>query len=164
MELIELILKSNLFNFIIMVAIIAHIAKKCNVSQKLDDAVSKVKELIENSELAKLNSIEELKESSEKTKNIEAEIDEIEQQGQENLSNMEEKITLDSEKQIQSIKKNADRILDGKEKEVVLKLSKKTVLASLELAKQHIINLLNQNPEYHKKFIKESIEELNRLK
>jgi len=164
MELIELILESNLINFIIMIAIIVYVAKKCNFSQKLDDAVNKVKELIDNSELAKQNSIEELKESSEKTKNIKTEIDEIEQQGQENLSNMEEKIILDSEKQIQSIKKNADRLLDGKEKEIVSKLSKKTVLASLELAKQHIINLLKQNPEYHQQFIKESIEELNRLK
>ena len=164
MELLKLIIESNLFNFLIMIAIIAHVAKKFNFAQKIDDSIAKIKETIEKSELAKENSIEELQKAHEATKNVHIESEQIEKQGQENLSNMKEKITLDSEKQINSINKNADKIINAKEKEIISNLSKKTVLASFETAKKHIIHLLQENPDFHQKFIKESIEELNRLK
>jgi len=164
MEILKIILESNLFNFIIMLAIIIYAAKKFDLPQKIDDSISKIKETIEKSELAKSNSIEELNEANEKTKNVQAEIKEIENIAKENLSNMKEKITQESEKQIESMKKSASKIIDSKEKEITSKLSKKTVLASFEVAKKHIIDLLEKNPDYHQNFIKESIKELNRLK
>ena len=164
MEFLKLIIESNLFNFLIMIAIIAYVAKKFNFAQKLDDAILKVKETIENSELAKTKSIEELKQANEQTQNVGLETEQIKNQGQENLSNMKEKIISDSEKQINSIKKNADKITEAKEKEIVSNLSKKTVIASYETAKKHIIHLLKENPDFHQKFIKESIQELDRLK
>ena len=105
-----------------------------------------------------------MKQANEATKNVNEEAQQIEQIGQENLSNMKERITLDSEKQIDSIKKNADKIVEARGKEIISNLSKKTVLASFETAKKHIIRLLKENPDFHQKFIKESIKELDRLK
>ena len=164
MEIWTLILKSNLFNFAIMLAILFFVIKKLDLCQKLDDAILKVKEKIEESELANKNSIEELKQASEKTENLQQEIEEIEQKGIENISNLENKIALETKEEIDAIKKNAQKAIIAHEKEISSNLSKKTILASLEVAKKHVINLLNQNPEYHRKFIEESIEELNRLK
>jgi len=164
MEIWTLILKSNLFNFAIMLAILFFVIKKLDLCQKLDDAILKVKEKIEESELANKNSIEELKQASEKTENLQQEIEEIEQKGIENISNLENKIALETKEEIDAIKKNTQKAIIAHEKEISSNLSKKTILASLEVAKKHVINLLNQNPEYHRKFIEESIEELNRLK
>ena len=164
MEIWTLILKSNLFNFAIMLAILFFVIKKLDLCQKLDDAILKVKEKIEESELANKNSIEELKQASEKTENLQQEIEEIEQKGIENISNLENKIALETKEEIDAIKKNTQKAIIAQEKEISSNLSKKTILASLEVAKKHVINLLNQNPEYHRKFIEESIEELNRLK
>ena len=163
MEIWTLILKSNLFNFAIMLAILIFVIKKLDLGQKIDDAISKVKEKIEESELANKNSVEELKQAGEKTKNVQAEIEEIEQKGSENISNLEQKIASEAKEEVNSIEKSADRLIVAKEREIVSRLSKKTILASVEIAKNHVINLLKQNPEYHRKFIKESIEELNRL-
>ncbi len=163
MEIWTVIVKSNLFNFIIMVAILAFIIKKLNIGQKLDDAVLKVKEKIDEAVLANKNSVEELKQAGEKTKNVQSEIEEIEQKGSENISNLEQRIASEAQEELSSIEKSTDRLIDAKEREIVSRLSKKTILASIEVAKKHVINLLKQNPEYHRKFIKESIEELNRL-
>jgi F0F1-type ATP synthase membrane subunit b/b' len=147
-----------------MVLFFAILTIKLNLLGKIDDAISKIKEDIENSELAKSNSIEELEHTNEQVKNVGEEIKEIENKAQENIFNLEKKITQDSENQVNTIKKNADKLISAREREIISKLSKKTVLASFELAKKHIKNLLEQHPEYHQKFIKESIEELNRLK
>ena len=164
MEIWTLIVQSNTFNFIIMAALLAFIVYKCKLGQKLDESISKVKETIDNSKAAKDNSVKELEQAGETTKNVLSEIEEIELKAQTNLSNLEEKIAKDNEKQIDSIQQTANKIIDAKEKEIVSNLSKKTILASIEVAKLHVINLLKQHPDYHQKFIKESIEELNRLK
>ena len=164
MEIWELILKSNLINFIVMVAIFVAVAKKLNFSQKLDDAILKVKESIENSELDQKNSLEELKQAQEKTNNVENEITEIEEKAQENIEKIESRIASETDIQVNSIKENADKIISAKEREIISGLSKKTILASIEVARQHVIRLLKEHPDYHQKFIQESIEELNRLK
>ena len=147
-----------------MIALFAFIIIKFNLIGKLDSAISKVKETIDNSQNAKLNSIEELKQADEAVKNVNNEVEEIENKAQENIVNLEKRLAQESENRVESIKKSADRIIDAKEKEIISRLSKKTVLASFEVARKHIINLLEQNPDYHQQFIKESIEELNRLK
>lgn len=164
MELWSIIVQSNTFNFVLMIALFALIIKKCKLSQKLDDAIVKIKETIEKSQEVLKESEEELDESIDKTKNVADEIKEIEQKGEQNLKNIEEKLNKDSENQINSIKLNADKIIDSKEKEIVSELSKKTILASIEVARKHIINLLQKHPEYHQSFINESIKELDRLK
>ena len=164
MELWSIIVKSNTFNFVLMIALFAFIIKKCKLGQKLDDAIVKIKETIEKSQAVYKESEEELNKNIEKTKNIAQEIKEIEQKGEQNLKSIEEKLNKDNENQINSIKLNADRVIEAKEKEIVSELSKKTILASVEVAKRHIIDLLKKHPEYHQNFIKESIEELDRLK
>ena len=164
MEFWKLIVESNTFNFVVLMALAILLIKKLKFNEKIDEAIAKIKETIDRSEAVRQESIEELNANIEKTKNVHLEIEEIEKRGQENLKNIEEKLNKNSENQVISIKQNADKIITSKEKEIVQNLSKKTVLASLEIAKNHVVNLLEKNPEYHQKFIEESIEELNRLK
>ena len=164
MDFLNLVIESNIFNFLIMIVIFAFVFKKLEFSKKLDEAIVNIKETIEKSQEVFKESEDELNKNIEITKNIAGEIKEIEQKGEENLKNIEEKLNKDSENQINSIKLNADKIVDAKEKEIVSEITKKTILASVEVARKHIINLLKKHPEYHQNFIKESIKELDRLK
>ena len=158
------ILQTNTFNFIILVLLLAIIVKVCKLGSILESGINKVKETIDKSTLAKTSSIDELKQAEEKVSNVQNEIKEIEQKSNESIIKSEEKIQKETEKQIDSIKESTEKIIDSKEKEIISKLSKKTILASIELAKEHVKNLLKKNPEYHQQFIDESIKELDRLK
>jgi hypothetical protein len=43
-------------------------------------------------------------------------------------------------------------------------MTEKTAKASVELARKHIQDLLNANPELHNKYILESLDELEKVK
>ena len=67
-------------------------------------------------------------------------------------------------KAIFNIEKNIDKVVSIEEKKISNLLTEKTSLASIELAKQHIEKMLEQNPELHNKFIQNSIDELDKVK
>ena len=88
-----------------------------------------------------------------------------------NISGMLESFrshVINSIKQAQANKEKAklelnsakDSIAGLEEKIVSAKLAAKTAKASAALSKKHIIDLLKANPELHKKFIEQSIQEL----
>ncbi len=158
------ILESNVINFIIMLALIWLIFKSCKLGDKLQKAVNEVKTKIDNSTNAKDKSIQELENTRKIISNIPNEIKEIEDLGEKNILQIEEKFSLESQKIIQKIKENTEKIVANKEFKIKSNLSQKTVLASIELAKKHVIKLLNEKPEYHEQFLQKSIEEINGLK
>ena len=53
--------------------------------------------------------------------------------------------------------KNFRRSVEAQEKTVSAKLSDETFQSAIELAKQKVIKMLEENPELHNKFIDESI-------
>jgi len=156
------IVQSNTFNFIVLVLILYLIIKFCKINLLIENAQNKVKELINNSTEAKEKSIVELKNVQETTSNIQNEINEIEQNGDKNITLVENKINEESNKQVETIKQNTEKLISAKERDIVSNLSKKTILASIELAKKHVINLLETHPEYHQNFINDSVQELDR--
>lgn len=50
-----------------------------------------------------------------------------------------------------------------KKKTLSAKMTEKTLNASIELAKKHIISTLENNQDLHNKFIDESIENIDRM-
>ena len=77
---------------------------------------------------------------------------------------MGDKILKEADNQAKRIFENANKVLEQEGKKLVLSLTQKTALASLETAKNHIQKTLEEKPDYHLDFIKQSIDELNRLK
>ena len=163
MEVWNIIVQSNTFNFIVLVILFAIIIKVCKISSLLDNAISKVKETIDNAINSKEKAIEELKKAEEEILKTPEEIEEIEKNADKNIALLEENIAKEAQKQVDLIENNVQKALERKQQDTFSSLSNKTIEASFELAKNHIKHLLEIKPEYHQKFIAESIKELDRL-
>ena len=164
MEIWTLIVKSNAFNFLILLGLIIFAIKFFKVGNLIEKACTKVKETVENSDLEKENSKVELQKANETIKNIANEVKEIFDNAQKSAELMGEKILKDADLQAKSIEQNAKKVMEFESKKVALNLTQKTALASLEVAKNHIKNTLKEKPQYHNDFIQKSIDELDRLK
>ena len=164
MEIWTLIVKSNAFNFLILLGLIIFAIKFFKVGNLIEKACLKVKETVENSDLEKENSKVELQKANETIKNIANEVKEIFDNAQKSAELMGEKILKDADLQAKNIEQNAKKIMEFESKKVALNLTQKTALASLEVAKNHIKNTLKEKPQYHNDFIQKSIDELDRLK
>lgn len=155
---IDYIARTNLFNFVIFFSIILFLVKKVNVSAKLEEAQDSVKDTIEESETAKLESEKKLNSIEDSIAHIEEEIEAIIVKSEENANLVGEKILQDARKTALVIQDNTQKALENSR--IILKndLLKRASLASVEVAKNHILNELNNNQELHNRLIDESIE------
>ncbi|MBQ3311334.1 hypothetical protein IJG72_04580 [bacterium] len=163
MNIWNLIVESNTFNFIIFLLIFAIIIKYAKVSDLISALRDNVVKLINDSEDAKKQSVKELDIAKNKANMVGAEIKVISDEADLTALRLDRKIMSDAVQQAESIKNNADKIVEFEGKNLLLELSCNTAIASVELAKRHIIRTLQKKPEYHEKFIDDSINELDRF-
>lgn len=154
------IVTSNFFNFVVMVLILAWIVKKFDIINKLENAKSKVKEVIENSEQEKINAQNEFLKTQKSVENLEDEIKIKLDDAEKRAETIAKNIETQTEEKVKKIKNNIERVIKAEEKTISAKLSQKTAKASSELAKVHIQEVLKAHPELHEKYINQSIEEL----
>ena len=159
----NLIIHSNTFNFVIFVLILAYICKKIDVSAVIAGLQEKIKQMIEDSDKAKENANKNLSEAEDKVKNVKEEVDVILQDANSTAGKLSEKIYDDTQKQVESIKKNSEKVIEAEEKVIYTSLMQKASIASLKTAEKHIKNVLVDNEALHDKFINESIDELDGL-
>ncbi len=157
----DYIARTNLFNFIIFAGIITYLVIKLNVKEGLEKGKEAVSEHIEDSDAAKKESEENLQSIKDKIENLESEIDQIVKESENNAKIVGEKIISDANKTAENIKNNSLKIIDNKTALLRNDIMKRASLASVEVAKNHIINELNSNADLHNKFIEESIEAIN---
>lgn len=160
-EIINYIGRTNLFNFVIFLAIIIFVCKKINVTGKLEAAKKDVVNNIENSKAAKSDSESTLKAIEESVAHIEEEIDEIIKKAEENARMVGGKILEDAEKSVENIKYNSKKTADARAGLIKNDIMRRASAASVDVAKNHIINELRNNPELHNKLIDESVEAIN---
>ena len=156
--IIDYIARTNLFNFVIFLSIIIFLVKKVNVSAKLEDARNSVQETIEQSEAAKADSEERLSTIETSMASIEQEIEAIIEKSVENAKLVGEKIVQDGEKTALVIQENTTKAIENSRMILKNELLKRASLASVEVAKSHIINELKNNADLHDRLIDESIE------
>ena len=136
------------------------VLKRKKGSSKKTSAQESVKDSIDNSIKAREDSIEELLKANAATESVKEEISEIEENCDNSITALNEKIEKETDVQIENIHKNTEKIINSENKQIVSELSGKTALAAVELAKKHIKEVLKNKPQYHQKFIEESINEL----
>jgi len=158
--IIDYIARTNLFNFIIFISIIAFLVKKVDVSSLLEKKQVEVKNNIIESESAKVDSEEKLKIIKTFLINIQNTINSILLKSQENANLVGEKYLKDSEKTKSIIQENADKTKENNKLILKNELLKKIFLISVEVAKDYIKNELNKNSELHDKLIDESIDSI----
>ena len=161
MEFWNVIVQSNTFNFLIFIGLFALLFKKINFGAMMDSLQAKVMVLIEDAKRAKDDSINELKKTQDVSSKVPMEVKNILDNAEVTADRLGKRILEDAEKQVNSIYKNTDGVVESEGQKIISTLSKKTALASLELAKAHIVKTLQVKPQYHAKFIEDSINELD---
>jgi len=154
---------SNLFNFVVFIAIFAWIFKKFDLKGMLTGLQKKVSDLIEAAKREKAEATQELKKAETAVANLETELTVIVKEAQKSAEFISDKILKEAAAQIESIESNAVKVIDAEEKLLVSTLSKSASKASIAVAKSHIEKVLAETPTLQEKYINESIDELDRL-
>ena len=160
-SVLDYISKTNLFNFIIFLSILIFLFKKIDVVGMLENMKNAVIENIEASKTSKSESETHLKEIQEKVSHIEEEIDGIIKKSEQNAKLVGEKIIEDANHTVESIKDNSKKLVENKSALLKNDILKRASEASIEVARNHIVNELNNNYDLHQKLIDESLEALN---
>lgn len=159
----NIIVKSNTFNFVIFVLILAWIAKKIDVPGVISALQQKIIKIIDEVKKAHEEAKGDLSNANKAIENLETELATIVEEASNSAKVIGEKILSEAQKQIESIESNTTKVIEAEEKLLVSKLTKNTSLASIEAAKSNIKEALYQTPTLHEKYINECIEELDRL-
>lgn len=155
---LDYISRTNLFNFIIFLSIIIFVIKKIDVKGILDNAKNEVVDSINHSEEVKLESENNLKEIEEVIAHLEEEVDGIIRKSDENAKLVGAKIIEDAHNAVETLKENARKIIGNHTALLKNDIMKRASMASVEVAKKHIISELNLNQGLHDKLIDESID------
>lgn len=158
------IVETNVFNFVIFAAIIIYIFKKINVKQMVDNLQESIVKIIENTKQNKEKSETALKEAQKSIENLPSVLEEIVQDAQKSAEVISNKIQEETAQQIDAINNNADKTITAEEKFIISNLIKEASLKSVEHAEKQIKFELLKDVSLHEKYIKESIDELDRLK
>lgn len=155
---LEYIAKTNLFNFLIFLSIIIYLYKKFNVTALVEQAKDSVKATIDESSEAKSESERRLSSIEESFAHVGEEIEAILKRSEENARLVGEKIIQDANIAAETIKSNAEKSVENKAMLLKNELIKRASEASVEVAKSHILEELNNNSGLHDKLIDESID------
>lgn len=156
-EIIAYIAHTNLFNFIIFAGIIIFLVCKLNVKSKLEAAVKDVDTSINESEEAKVESEKKLSDIEKSVAHISEEVDLILRQSDDNAKLVGEKIAEDTEKSLVVLKENTQKVIKNNSDILRNDIIRRASLASVEVAKAHIIEELKQNPDLHDRLVDESV-------
>lgn len=159
----DTIVKSNTFNFIVMLLLLGWIVKKVNLANTLNKIKSDVIKSIEKSKQEKENGISALKYAEKSVENIEAEITERLDIANKQAENIEKDILNLADNKIKQIENSISKVIENEEKQISSKLIYNTTQYAVKLAKEKVSKLLEENPKLHEKFINESLEELDRI-
>lgn len=156
-------MESNTFNFIIFLALFGLIFKKVNITGAINSLQAKIIKFIDDAKKEKDEAEAKLSTAENEVANLSEELKVIVEDAKKSAEVIGSKILDEAKKQVENIEANAIKVIDAEEKQLIAKLSKSTSKASVEVAKNHIQNVLEETPTLHEKFINESIDDLDRL-
>lgn len=159
----QLILQTNTFNFIIVLAILILIISKLNVKEKIEHIRDEIKSYVQESSNEKNLAEKELENIKKEVVKLPDEISRIKESAKNSVSSLERKIEAEVKEQMSDIDNNAKRLLSFETKKFKSKLSSILSEASIVLAKDNALKQLENNRELHNKYIEDAIEEINRI-
>lgn len=157
------IVQTNTFNFAILVLIFAIVFKKIKVGDILENLKEDIVKAIRQAEEEKNKASKELSDAKKSIEHLDDEIKSALSDADSRANQIAEQILGNTQKEIDLIKSNIDKVITNEEKTISAKLTEKTAKASIALARNHIISVLENQPELHEKYINESINELDRI-
>ena len=163
-QLIEIwakICESNLFNFIVMILLLAWMVKKFDLGSKIEAGRKKIEQNISESEKAKEESLTKLYKAQEDATKVDEEMLKIFKAAEENAKVMGEKLIAEANSQKDVIKENSKKTIDANIKSVKNDILKETAEEAMKLAEEHIKSELERDPNLHQKYIYESIDAID---
>jgi F0F1-type ATP synthase membrane subunit b/b' len=157
------IVESNTFNFILFIALFALIFKKINLKGAIHSLQAKIIKVLDDVKKETEEAHNLLVNAEKAVENLDEELNLIVEDAKKSAKVISEKTLAEAKNQIESIENNAKKVIDAEEKLLLSNLTKSTSKASVETAKAHVQNVLEQTPTLHEKYINESINELDRL-
>lgn len=158
----QVIVESNIFNFVIFVLCFALIFKKINLKGIITALHKKIVDTVETAKITRETAHKELSLVEDSVANLGSEIEVIIKEAEKSAAVISNKIKDEAKKQLENIDANAAKVIDAEEKLLVANLTKNTSKASVQIAKVNIVNALEQAPDMHEKYINESIDELDK--
>lgn len=156
----QITLKSNLFNFILMLMFLGWVIKKFNIADVLEQGRKRIENNILNAKFEKESSEKELVKTKAETKNVENEAKNIIKHSEENAVLVGENLIETAEKQSEAYSVTAQKTINDTIKNLRKNITNETAQKAIIVAKDHIEKLLEQDKELHHKYITESIEAL----
>ena len=152
------ICESNLFNFTVMILLLAWIVKKFDLGNKIEQGRKKIEQNISDSEKAKEESLAKLYEVQDNVTKIDEEMLKFFKAAEDNAKVIGEKMIEEGKSQSEAIKENSKKAIDANIKTVKTEIVKETAEEALSLAEQHVKSELERDPNLHIKYINESID------
>lgn len=163
-ELWDLIVRSNTFNFVVLLAILAVIWNKLNISEKLEFMRQEIADFIEKSKQEKDNAQKQLKTTKKDVEHLSEEINETLEKAKISAQNVFDEIKQMTKIGIEKIEANVDKIIDNETRKINSKLTIETSQKAIDLAKEKLQKMFDENPQMHNTFIEQSIETLDKVK
>ena len=157
------ILHSNAINFVIMVAFFLFIAYKMKVSQAVENHRASIQKTIEDSDLLKKDSAEELQKVEKSLENLPQELEGILKNAEQTAKAYESKTKAEIDKLVQSIKDNTEKQISAEEKHTNSVVLKNAGNASVEVAQKQVMKALERDNSLHRKLISDFINEIDGL-
>lgn len=164
MNVWNVILESNTFNFIVLAIIIIYLMKKLRAGAALENLKNAIIKRIDDSKAEKEKALSELKTAEKAVENLDNEIKERYNLAEQNANGVIQQTVMNAENQVSHILQNAENAIENEEKQISAQLLKSTAEKALLTAKDIIAARLKENPELHEKYINEAIEDIDRVK
>lgn len=159
----ENILHSNIINFTVMIAFFAFLIAKLKLGEKISSARHAVKEKIETSDGLKVEAEDNFKRVLKSVENLPAEIKSILEDAKKTVSGLKEKVRGEIEEAKASLEANAEKIIGAEISGANNDVKKEMSAKSVEKAREKLKQALGADSTLHRKFIENSISELEGL-
>ena len=149
--------RTNLFNFFIFAGVIIFVLIKLDVLGKFDSAICDIKNRINSSENDKTKSINLLEDIEKNLADINFELDKIAKSSKQNADIVANNILSEADKVLDNLKDNAEKVKLNSLNILKNEIKLKAALVSVNVAKNYIVDELNNNLDLHYKLIDESL-------
>lgn len=160
-DLLELIAKSNIINFLIVLAFLVWLFSKINLKAKTTELSLQIKNYVKEAETEKENSLQKLNTIEAEIVKLPQNIKDIELSAEKNLQGINKRISKEIDEKKSDLLNNEKRILGLERKKFNEKLTTVLTETSIDLARKNAIEQLENNRELHDKYIYEAINEID---
>lgn len=157
----NIILHSNLLNFIIVIILLIWAARKANLSAIIAKKQSEIAELIKNAVDEKKIKQNHLLVTKTKVSNVKQEVLKIIDEGEQVANNISESILDDGEKQAEDMHKKAVISVNNQKQMVSGEIRAKITGAAFYIAEEHIKQAIDER--LHRKYIDEFLENMDKI-